>query len=179
MCCRCVLQYHALSDCSPCIPHTTTHKVQLAVLESRLSPVSTDTPFLRTCHAWSLRAGCHSHKDHIDRQAGLSGNTCSLLPCCLTEHSHRHISQVTTACLYSLQAFDALLFLQRGGTTLYCGPLGQNAQDLIFYFENLGVDRISPGYNAATWMLENTTVLVEEKKKISFSDAFHESDLRR
>jgi len=62
---------------------------------------------------------------------------------------------------------------------LYCGPLGQNAQDLIFYFENLGVDKISPGYNAATWMLENTTVLVEEKKNISFSEAFHESDLRR
>ncbi|KAL0038217.1 hypothetical protein WJX79_008741 [Trebouxia sp. C0005] len=77
------------------------------------------------------------------------------------------------------RAFDALLLLQRGGSTLYCGPLGQNAQDLIFYFENLGVDKISPGYNAATWMLENTTVLVEEKRKISFSEAFNESDLRR
>ncbi|KAL0035494.1 hypothetical protein WJX77_008879 [Trebouxia sp. C0004] len=77
------------------------------------------------------------------------------------------------------RAFDALLLLQRGGTTLYCGPLGQDAQDLILYFENLGVDRISPGYNAATWMLENTTVLVEEKRNISFSEAFHESDLRR
>jgi len=79
----------------------------------------------------------------------------------------------------ALQAFDALLLLQRGGSTLYCGPLGQNAQDLIFYFENLGVDRMSPGYNAATWMLENTTVLVEEKRNISFSESFHESDLRR
>ncbi|DBB14463.1 TPA: transcription factor [Trebouxia sp. C0006] len=77
------------------------------------------------------------------------------------------------------RAFDALLLLQRGGSTLYCGPLGQNAQDLISYFENLGVDKISPNYNAATWMLENTTVLVEEKKNISFSEVFQESDLRR
>lgn len=85
----------------------------------------------------------------------------------------------TVTLMYALQAFDALLLLQRGGSTLYCGPLGQNAQDLISYFENLGVDKISPNYNAATWMLENTTVLVEEKKNISFSEVFQESDLRR
>jgi len=92
-------------------------------------------------------------------------------PCCLIALLlHTYI--ITFVC--ALQAFDALLLLQRGGSTLYCGPLGQNAQDLIFYFENLGVDRISPGYNAATWMLENTTVLVEEKRNISFSEAFHE-----
>lgn len=78
-----------------------------------------------------------------------------------------------------LQAFDALLLLQRGGSTLYCGPLGDSAQSLVSYFESLGVDRMPPGYNAATWMLENTTALVEEKRNVTFSQAFQDSDLRR
>lgn len=62
---------------------------------------------------------------------------------------------------------------------LYCGPLGNDAKDLISYFENLGLDRISPGYNAATWMLENTTILAEEKWKVDFSEAFQDSKLKR
>ena len=79
----------------------------------------------------------------------------------------------------SMQAFDALLLLQRGGSTLYCGPLGENARDLISYFENLGVDRFVPGYNAATWMLENTSALVEEKRDVSYAQSFQESSLRK
>lgn len=78
-----------------------------------------------------------------------------------------------------MQAFDALLLLQRGGTTLYCGPLGENAQNLMTYFVDLGVDKMQPGHNAATWMLENTSVLAEEKRDASFSQAFQDSHLRR
>lgn len=78
-----------------------------------------------------------------------------------------------------LQAFDELLLLQRGGSTLYCGPLGDGCKKLIDYFQQLGADEISPGYNPATWMLENTTASMEEKKDVNFAEAFQDSDLQR
>jgi len=77
-----------------------------------------------------------------------------------------------------LQAFDELLLLQRGGSTLYAGALGENSRDLITYFEKLGSPRITPGYNPATWMLENTTASVEEKQDISFAEQFLDSELK-
>ena len=77
-----------------------------------------------------------------------------------------------------LQAFDELLLLQRGGSTLYAGALGENSRDLITYFEKLGSPPITPGYNPATWMLENTTASVEEKQDISFAEQFMDSELK-
>ncbi|KAL0031878.1 hypothetical protein WJX79_002852 [Trebouxia sp. C0005] len=76
------------------------------------------------------------------------------------------------------QAFDELLLLQRGGSTLYAGALGEDSRDLITYFEKLGSPRITPGYNPATWMLENTTASVEEKQDISFAEQFLDSELK-
>ncbi|DBA97183.1 TPA: hypothetical protein ACH3X1_014944 [Trebouxia sp. C0004] len=76
------------------------------------------------------------------------------------------------------QAFDELLLLQRGGSTLYAGALGENSRDLITYFEKLGSPPITPGYNPATWMLENTTASVEEKEDISFAEQFLNSELK-
>ena len=84
-----------------------------------------------------------------------------------------------TAAEYVLQAFDELLLLQRGGSTLYCGPVGEDSKSLITYFEKLGAESMTPGYNPATWMLENTTASVEEQKNVNFAEAFQESDLRR
>jgi len=80
--------------------------------------------------------------------------------------------------LFCLQAFDELLLLQRGGSTLYAGALGENSRDLITYFEKLGSPPITPGYNPATWMLENTTASVEEKQDISFAEQFLKSELK-
>lgn len=81
--------------------------------------------------------------------------------------------------LWPLQAFNELLLLQRGGSTLFCGELGEGSKNLITYFKKLGADDISPGYNPATWMLENTTASVEEKKDVNFAEAFQNSDLKR
>lgn len=35
----------------------------------------------------------------------------------------------------SLQAFDELLLLKRGGRTIFHGPIGRRAADLVSYFE--------------------------------------------
>lgn len=81
-------------------------------------------------------------------------------------------------CFFLPQAFDELLLLQRGGSTLYCGALGKDSQDLVSYFEQLGAPSITPGYNPATWMLENTTASVEEKNDVSFAEEFQRSELK-
>ncbi|ODV86673.1 hypothetical protein CANARDRAFT_6249 [[Candida] arabinofermentans NRRL YB-2248] len=53
-----------------------------------------------------------------------------------------------------LQEFDRLLFLARGGRTVYFGDLGENCETLIEYFEANGAHPCPPHANPAEWMLE-------------------------
>ncbi|KAK1937114.1 ABC transporter G family member 31 [Phytophthora citrophthora] len=51
--------------------------------------------------------------------------------------------------------FDSLLLLKRGGETVFAGELGQDAHEMIAYFESIdGVEKLEDKYNPATWMLE-------------------------
>jgi len=51
--------------------------------------------------------------------------------------------------------FDSLLLLKRGGQTVFFGPLGENCDNLIHYFEGAqGVTPIKAQQNPASWMLE-------------------------
>jgi len=51
--------------------------------------------------------------------------------------------------------FDSLLLLQRGGETVFAGELGEDASEMISYFESVdGVSRLEQDCNPATWMLE-------------------------
>lgn len=52
------------------------------------------------------------------------------------------------------QRFDRLLFLAKGGKTVYYGPIGQGSKTLTSYFERNGADRCPPEANPAEWMLE-------------------------
>ena len=53
-----------------------------------------------------------------------------------------------------IQEFDRLLFLAKGGRTVYFGDLGDNAATLIEYFESHGAPPCPPEANPAEWMLE-------------------------
>ncbi|CUS08270.1 unnamed protein product [Tuber aestivum] len=53
-----------------------------------------------------------------------------------------------------MQNFDRLLFLARGGKTVYFGPIGENSEILTGYFEKNGSHKCPPGGNPAEWMLE-------------------------
>lgn len=53
-----------------------------------------------------------------------------------------------------IQEFDRLLFLAKGGRTVYFGDLGNNAETLINYFESHGAPKCPPDANPAEWMLE-------------------------
>ena len=52
------------------------------------------------------------------------------------------------------QRFDRLLFLAKGGKTVYFGDIGKNSETLKSYFERHGAPACPPGENPAEWMLE-------------------------
>jgi ABC-type multidrug transport system ATPase subunit len=52
------------------------------------------------------------------------------------------------------QRFDRLLFLQKGGQTVYFGEIGKNSDTLINYFERNGGFPCPKDANPAEWMLE-------------------------
>jgi ABC-type multidrug transport system ATPase subunit len=52
------------------------------------------------------------------------------------------------------QRFDRLLFLAKGGRTVYFGPVGESSRTLTTYFERNGAHPCPPNANPAEWMLE-------------------------
>lgn len=52
------------------------------------------------------------------------------------------------------QRFDRLLFLAKGGKTVYFGEVGENSSTLTKYFESNGAHACPPEANPAEWMLE-------------------------
>ncbi|KAL9120898.1 MAG: hypothetical protein Q9187_002546 [Circinaria calcarea] len=52
------------------------------------------------------------------------------------------------------QQFDRLLFLAKGGRTVYLGDIGPSSQTLTKYFETKGARPCGPEENPAEWMLD-------------------------
>ncbi|KAF2189385.1 hypothetical protein K469DRAFT_737188 [Zopfia rhizophila CBS 207.26] len=52
------------------------------------------------------------------------------------------------------QEFDRLLFLAKGGKTVYFGEIGQNSRTLLDYFESHGARKCNDEENPAEYMLE-------------------------
>ncbi|CAK9224005.1 unnamed protein product [Sphagnum troendelagicum] len=76
------------------------------------------------------------------------------------------------------EAFDEMLLMKRGGQVIYMGPLGRHSHRLVEYFEAIpGVPKITPGYNPATWMLEVSSVSVENQLSIDFAEIYTKSPL--
>lgn len=53
-----------------------------------------------------------------------------------------------------LQEFDRLLFLAKGGHSVYFGDIGENSKILVDYFVSKGADPCPENANPADWMLE-------------------------
>ncbi|OAY53076.1 ABC transporter G family member 36 isoform X3 [Manihot esculenta] len=76
------------------------------------------------------------------------------------------------------EAFDELLLMKRGGKLIYSGPLGQNSQKIIKYFEEIpGVPRIKERQNPAAWMLEASSAATEVRLGIDFAEHYKSSAL--
>ncbi|PYH67281.1 pleiotropic drug resistance family ABC transporter [Aspergillus vadensis CBS 113365] len=89
--------------------------------------------------------------------SGLDSQTawsiCSLMRK-LADHGQAILCTIHQPSAILMQQFDRLLFLAKGGKTVYFGELGQNMETLIRYFEAKGSVKCPPNANPAEWMLE-------------------------
>ncbi|KAK6202414.1 ABC-2 type transporter-domain-containing protein [Scheffersomyces amazonensis] len=72
----------------------------------------------------------------------------------LADHGQSILCTIHQPSAILLQEFDRLLFLQKGGQTVYFGKLGKDCQTLIDYFERVSPLKCPPDANPAEWMLE-------------------------
>lgn len=71
-----------------------------------------------------------------------------------------------------------LLLMKRGGQVTYAGPLGYHSERLVEYFQGVpGVPRITEGYNPATWVLEVSSISMEMRLGVDFSEVYKKSSL--
>ncbi|TKA74913.1 hypothetical protein B0A55_03757 [Friedmanniomyces simplex] len=68
------------------------------------------------------------------------------------------------------QQFDRLLFLRKGGQTVYFGELGDNSHTLLEYFERNGARKCGEDENPAEYMLE-----IAADKNFDWHDAWKDS----
>ncbi|PYI09696.1 hypothetical protein BO78DRAFT_307994 [Aspergillus sclerotiicarbonarius CBS 121057] len=89
--------------------------------------------------------------------SGLDSQTawsiCSLMRK-LADHGQAILCTIHQPSAILMQQFDRLLFLAKGGKTVYFGELGQNMETLIRYFEDKGSSKCPRNANPAEWMLE-------------------------
>ena len=71
----------------------------------------------------------------------------------LANHGQAILCTIHQPSAILMKEFDRLLFLQKGGKTVYFGDLGEGCQTLINYFESQGADPCPPSANPAEWML--------------------------
>ncbi|KAL2265953.1 hypothetical protein VTJ83DRAFT_5305 [Remersonia thermophila] len=73
------------------------------------------------------------------------------------------------------QRFDRLLFLAKGGKTVYFGDIGKNAKTMTSYFERNGGFPCPPDANPAEWMLEVIGAAPGSHTEIDWSKTWRES----
>lgn len=72
----------------------------------------------------------------------------------LADHGQAILCTIHQPSALLMQEFDRLLFLQKGGKTVYFGNLGEGCQEMINYFEKHGASKCPEGANPAEWMLD-------------------------
>lgn len=72
----------------------------------------------------------------------------------LANHGQTILCTIHQPSALLIQEFDRLLFLQKGGQTVYFGDLGEGCKTMINYFEAHGSHKCPPDANPAEWMLE-------------------------
>ena len=71
----------------------------------------------------------------------------------LTSHGQAILCTIHQPSAMLFQRFDRLLFLAKGGRTVYFGEIGESSKTLTDYFEKNGASPCPPDANPAEWML--------------------------
>lgn len=74
------------------------------------------------------------------------------------------------------QEFDRLLFLAKGGKTVYFGDIGHNSETLLNYFETHGARQCGESENPAEYILETVTAGASGKSGYNWPDIWKSSD---
>ncbi|KAE8143941.1 ABC-2 type transporter-domain-containing protein [Aspergillus pseudotamarii] len=72
----------------------------------------------------------------------------------LTKHGQAILCTIHQPSAMLFQRFDRLLFLAKGGRTVYFGEIGDRSSTLASYFERNGAPKLPVEANPAEWMLE-------------------------
>lgn len=72
----------------------------------------------------------------------------------LTKHGQAILCTIHQPSAMLFQRFDRLLFLAKGGRTVYFGEIGEKSSTLASYFERNGAPKLPADANPAEWMLE-------------------------
>ncbi|KAL4871208.1 hypothetical protein BDV12DRAFT_206795 [Aspergillus spectabilis] len=72
----------------------------------------------------------------------------------LTQHGQAILCTIHQPSAMLFQRFDRLLFLAKGGRTVYFGDIGEKSSTLASYFERNGAPKLPLEANPAEWMLE-------------------------
>jgi ATP-binding cassette, subfamily G (WHITE), member 2, PDR len=72
----------------------------------------------------------------------------------LADHGQAVLSTIHQPSSILFQEFDRLLFLAKGGRTVYFGEVGENSRTLLNYFERNGSRHCGDEENPAEFMLE-------------------------
>ncbi|ORX90944.1 putative ABC transporter [Basidiobolus meristosporus CBS 931.73] len=72
----------------------------------------------------------------------------------LTKHGQAILCTIHQPSAMLFQRFDRLLFLAKGGRTVYFGEIGDKSCVLASYFERNGAPKLSADANPAEWMLD-------------------------
>ncbi|KAK6201120.1 multidrug resistance protein [Scheffersomyces amazonensis] len=94
----------------------------------------------------------------------------------LADHGQAILCTIHQPSALLLKEFDRLLFLQKGGKTVYFGPLGNECKSLINYFEKYGADPCPPAANPAEWMLEVVGAAPGSHAKQDYFEVWRNSD---
>ncbi|KAF6072316.1 ABC-2 type transporter family protein [Candida albicans] len=94
----------------------------------------------------------------------------------LADHGQAILCTIHQPSALIMAEFDRLLFLQKGGQTVYFGELGQNCQTMINYFERNGADPCPKEANPAEWMLEVVGAAPGSHAKQDYFDVWRNSN---
>ncbi|ONH74626.1 Multidrug resistance protein CDR1 [Pichia kudriavzevii] len=97
----------------------------------------------------------------------------------LADHGQAILCTIHQPSALLLKEFDRLLFLAKGGRTVYFGDLGENCQTLINYFESHGAHPCPAEANPAEWMLEVIGAAPGSHANQDYHEVWMSSDERR
>jgi pleiotropic drug resistance (PDR) family protein len=97
----------------------------------------------------------------------------------LTKHGQAILCTIHQPSAMLFQRFDRLLFLAKGGKTVYFGEIGDKSSILSSYFERNGAPKLSSEANPAEWMLEVIGAAPGSHSDIDWPAVWRESPERR